>query len=94
MDKHNQELFATLTGRHNIILTTLLSSESMESWEKIKYIIVSHTPFLTLEMAVNRVCRRENSSPPLPAQIYSALEYAKEKNKQFRKVTHTKTVTN
>lgn len=89
MDKNTRELIAQLSGQQTLLLTTLLSSDSPENWEDHKHTIVSHTPLLTLEMAVNRVCRREHGIPPTPAQIYAALEYAKHKNQQFTKQPDT-----
>lgn len=85
MEQYYQELVATLTGRHNILLTSLLSSDDPDSWEQSKYIIISHAPLLTLEMAVNRICQRRPNVAPTPAQIYAALEYAKKKNQQYAK---------
>ena len=83
MEKSYQDLIAQLAGNQNVLLTTLISGNDPESWEESKYIVVSHTPLLTLEMAVNRVCFREKKSPPSPAQIYAALEYAKKKSQQY-----------
>ena len=85
MEKNYQELIAMLTGKQNLLLTSLLSGEDPELWEQSKYIIVSHNPLLTLEMAVNRVCERENNSVPTPNQIYKALEYSKAKSEQHQK---------
>lgn len=80
MKNISQELFTDLNTNYQTILTSLLSSEDVDNWNKSKYLIVSHNPFLTLEMAVNRVCQRNRKIPPTPAQIYSALQYAKEKS--------------
>ena len=68
MKNISQELFTDLNTNYQTILTSLLSSEDVDN------------PFLTLEMAVNRVCQRNRKIPPTPAQIYSALQYAKEKS--------------
>ena len=94
MKKISQELFADLNNNHQIILTSLLSSEDAESWSNSKYLIVSHNPFLTLEMAVNRVCQRNRKLPPTPAQIYSALQYAKEKSGIARESSQLESIAN
>ncbi|MDX1811348.1 MAG: hypothetical protein R3240_05335, partial [Gammaproteobacteria bacterium] len=86
MDNNYQELIARLSNQQTMLLTTLLSSDNQETWNEHKHTIISHTPLLTLEMAVNRVCQREHNTPPTPAQIYAALEYAKRKNQQFSKI--------
>lgn len=79
MEKLYQDLIATLSGQQNLILTSLLSATDQDSWEENKHIIVSHAPFLTLEMAVNRITQRKQNSIPSPNEIFQALEYAKNK---------------
>ncbi len=83
-DKH-QKLTSRLFGKQNLILTSLLSDQDTCSWQDNKHLIISHTPYLTLEMAVNRTCQRAKHSTPTPSQIYAALEYAKAKQTQTAK---------
>lgn len=82
MDKMYQDLVSELSGKQPLVLTSLLSGMDHDSWEQNKHIIVSHMPFLTLEMAVNRICHRKQHSIPSPAQIYQALQYARSKQLQ------------
>ena len=91
MDRQYQELIAALScqGQQNHVLTVLLSGEDPEAWEHNKHLIVSNMPFLTLEMAVNRVCQREHNTVPDPDQILRALNYARDKQAHYASASQT-----
>jgi len=81
MSNQYQSLVSTFIGKHNLLLTSLLSTEDPKVWEECKHIIVCSTPLLTLGMVINRVITKENNSNgiPTPEQIQKALDYAYEK---------------
>jgi len=85
MNDQYQELVSTLSGKHNMLLTSLLCTEDSGTWEDCKHLIVCPIPLLTLEMAINRVAvkDRKKSSIPTPEQIKLALNYANEKRTQY-----------
>ncbi|MDH5257200.1 MAG: hypothetical protein OEX07_04310 [Gammaproteobacteria bacterium] len=80
-----QELVSTLSGKHNILLTSLLCTEDLDTWEECKHLIVCPIPLLTLEMAINRVSTRsgKRSTIPTPEEIKDALIYANQKRTQY-----------
>ena len=85
MNNQYQELIFTLSGEHNMLLTSLLCTKDPGAWDDCKHVIVCPIPLLTLEMAINRVTSKEHktSSIPSPEQIKDALNYAKEKRTQY-----------
>lgn len=87
MNDQFQTLVSTFSGNHNVLLTSLLCTESPQAWEECKHLIVCSTPLLTLEMAINRVTikGRDKRDIPTPEQIQKALDYANEKRVQYLK---------
>jgi len=86
MDRAYQELYASLSGHYNVLLTSLLCCQDEESWQNSKHLVICSMPFLTLEMAIKRVTDLEKHSIPSPSDIYKALNYAKKKHKQAIKI--------
>lgn len=86
MDNQYQELISTFSGKHNLLLTSLLCTENPNTWEECKHLIISSTPLLTLEMAVNRITTKSRKNKiPTPQQIQQALSYANEKRETYLK---------
>jgi len=84
MNNELQELMVFLSKHHNLTLTSILSVTDTESWEQNKHTLLSSAPFLTLEMAINRVSdSRKRNSIPTPQTIYEAVKYAAQKRKQY-----------
>lgn len=84
MNTELQELMNFLSDSHNLTLTSILSVTDQFTWEQHKHIILSTAPFLTLEMAINRVStNRKRSSVPEPHLIFEAIKYASLKRKQY-----------
>jgi len=85
MNDQYQELVYTLSGKHNLLLTSLLCTTDLKSWEECKHIIICSIPLLTLEMAINRVTNKDQKTSPIPSpeQINDALNYAREKQRQY-----------
>ncbi len=81
-----QELMSFLSINQSLTLTSILSVTDATAWEQTKHIIISTTPFLTLEMAINRISNnRKRNSIPEPHHIYEAIKYASLKRKQYVK---------
>lgn len=87
MNNQYQELVSTLSGNHNVLLTSLLCTEDAATWEECKHLIICSTPLLTLEMAINRVINKEHktSKIPSPEDIAKALNYANQKRNEYLK---------
>ncbi len=85
MNDRYQELISSFSGNHNVLLTSLLCTESTTTWAECKHLIVCPVPLLTLEMAVNRVRTgaRKKNNIPTPEQIKEALNYASNKRVQY-----------
>jgi len=86
MNNKLQELMNFLSANQSLTLTSILSVTDAAAWEQTKHIILSTTPFLTLEMAVNRVSNdRKRNSIPEPQLIYDAIKYASLKRNRYMK---------
>jgi len=86
MNNRLQELMSFLSTNQGLTLTSILSVTDATAWKQTKHVILSTTPFLTLEMAVNRVSNnRKRNSIPEPQLIYEAIKYASLKRKQYIK---------
>ncbi|MDH3325270.1 MAG: hypothetical protein OEM38_00970 [Gammaproteobacteria bacterium] len=85
MNDQYQELISTLSGKHNILLTSLLCTDDPKTWEDCKHLIICPIPLLTLEMAINRVVAKESKTSPIPTpeEIRKALNYANQKRTQY-----------
>jgi len=92
MSQKLQKFINHLSKSNGLTLTSILSVADENSWEQNRHVILSTTPFLTLEMAVNRISNnRKRSSIPEPRLIHEAIEYVMEKRSQYAIYNNEKT---
>jgi len=85
MNEQYQELIATLSKNHSLLLTSLLCTEDPVSWEECRHLVICPLPLLTLEMTIRRLNsdNDKTSSIPSPREIQDAIVYAQDKYKHY-----------
>lgn len=76
MSSNIQSLISEISLQNINLLTAMLSPNDFDSWAQNKHVIISHAPFLTLAMSVNRVEERLADEIPEPGTIRNAIIYA------------------
>ena len=82
MNEKLQKLITNLPKDNTLVLTVLLSDQSLESWDKNKQIIICADPELNLQVAINEVIARELNTIPSPKEVLKAINYANSLNIQ------------
>jgi hypothetical protein len=71
-----RNLSGTLSATNRNLLARVFNEPSEQNWQRARWLVISPSPLMTLDMAVKEVSRSPSNRVPDPFTIYRAMRHA------------------